>query len=467
MNIYVRDNKVYVETRGNIKRDLSYTETTLVRTNSGSKMKSKRVFIGKEVGKHKYEFSLGFIFALVNKYHSKITNTAELVSMMKSEVKLVDLMNLYPWQVEAMDKLLTYKRGIIGSHTGSGKTEMIAILVKNLILQDKRVLIIGSNNAPLQEIIDRLAKYDIKVPNKLSRKSLVNATNPKALCRSSEWESLRKRDFEVLRNVDVVIADETEMTLSKSFYRIKKRLDNCQYFYGFTATADKSSISRIPKDGSLFRVMNGQLRSIVATYGYTAYYKLPDAKDLTIHSIYHRLPMLSGREYQDKVRQLMTHPYFHEAIDDILTHTRNLYIPINSLKCISKIVHHTNLGGRSVTITGAGYKIYEHGKYVKDTDLKHVKSMLANNEIQLILGTISSFRALDLVGLDGVLINFGRATSVVIQYLGRASRGNEMHAWFIYPENNRNNVYTKALDRNMQLTADYYRHCKVKYDEVY
>lgn len=428
------------------------------------------------VGKNQYRFSIGYIFYVLNACMHKMTpeKVKEIVSKFKSELSSLNYYSLYPNQIEDLDKLLKYKFGIFQCYTGYGKSEVISVLAKNLTDQGLRVLIIVPSKPAIKEVRDRIKKYYTDpIHTFMSSSAMLNIVSPKSLVGTNQWEQMRKNDFKALRNVDVVLADEVEMTLNNSFYRMKSRLTNAKYFYGFSASANKSSTDPIPRDSDLLKIIDLQINSMVANYGFTAVYQLPTKNQLTITSMQTNLSGYrfmrashSYSKYAKLVTNLYAYPKFQKCIKFILEKVPCLYIPINNLDAIDRLLK-ANLTSKPIlTIQGSGYHIYQNGKRIKSVTLPRAKELVLNSEVHAVLGTISSFRALDFHNLGNILCTFGKATSVILQYVGRISREIEMNLWYV-ESNPKIPIYSSTIDHNKRMIEDFYQNCDIQYREEY
>lgn len=467
MKIEIKSSSFIIFTREDISSHFSYNENVTYFIRGKRHTKSVRKCVIKKLNAYSWSAPIGYIYYAVNIFNGLLDsdNVRSIMDSMKSQLSLNNFYTAYEWQVDALKSLTKWKRGIMSMYTGAGKSEMISILICNCIDQGLRVLLLAANNSSLQEIVDRLAKYDVKVrPNKIQWDASINACNPVALIRSNEWDRIKSYGFKFFKSVDVVISDETEMVVHESYRKIEKLLENAQYFYGFSATINKSSISEIPRDKSLRSRLNSQLHSIIRTYGCTQVHLLPTGKEVTISTLYTRLPKVRGK-YHESVSDIMVSPEFIHALRHVMRVADNLFIPINNLEVLDKLIR-AELSDITARIDGSGIKLYKSGKYLSDVSLDNLKTMILERKVRLVVGSSSSFRALDLRGISNALVSFGKATSSVIQYVGRASRGDKMNLWFI-DDDSQSGFYSKTISHNQRLIVDYYQKCKIEYNEYY
>lgn len=427
------------------------------------------------LNRHTIKLPEGFIFYALNrcKEFGVLENEKEIIDHFRSGIDMskFDYRILRQDQIEDINKLLKFRYGILQLPTGFGKSEMMSILVRNFIDMGLKVLVVMPNNPSIKEMRSRIKKYYEPVYTYIKGDSPLAIINPKALCNSGYWEELRKNDFKWFKDVDVVLADEVEMTLNASWDRVKRRLDKARFFYGFSASVNKKQVDPIPRDQSLRKMMNDQIASVVANYGFTASYRLPTINNVTITTLHTNLAgyrlvkkSKSKSKYAEIVENLFSYSRFQMAVKHILQQVDNLYVPINNLESISQLIKADLTERPIMTIQGSGIHIYQGGHKVKDVNLDTAKSLIAEGKIHAVFGTSSSFRALDFRKLCNVLATFGKATSVTIQYVGRVAREVNMNVWYIESDVEVP-IYSNTVKHNKRMVEEFYQNCNISYQE--
>lgn len=475
MKVSFKQDKIVLSTRNKIT--YHYTVKDRYRLHGKMNVKDKKVKIFNKPNKFTYEFPIGYTFFLLNMLHDQMdpSDVASIKDHFKSNLAdSFDYMHLYEHQQDDLRTLLKWKRGTFQCYTGYGKSEVIMIMVLNFLRLGMKVLVITPNNPSAKELRDRFKnKAGLKSPKTFDPTSQLNVINPISLLASNLWEKLGKSDYSCFHDIDVVIADEVEMTLNNSFFKIHQHLRNCQYFYGFSATANKLMTKPIRRDKGLLKQLNSQLDTLVGVYGFTAVYQLPIANKITIHTLHTNLTGYkffkesdSKSEYAALVTDLMSYKGFQLALKKILDQVPNLFLPINNLGVIKSLID-ANLTDKPImTIQGSGNHIYENGQRVRTVSLDEAKRIIAANEVHFILGTSSSFRALDFRTLNNILCTFGKLTSVCIQYVGRVAREIEMNIWYINSAP-KVKIYSNTINRNQRMVEDFYKNCDINYKEHY
>lgn len=417
--------------------------------------------------KRGYEFSKGFGYLILNQTSAYLDQDS--ITRLKDELSfslnITDWWNLpdRPDQLDATKSMIRWKKALIGCYTAFGKSQIIAVLTKALLESGKTVLILAPNTSSVSNIIDRLRKFGIEISDHWRESAQINCINPVAFVNSNKWDTTKSRDFPFIRRTYAVLSDEVECTLHDSFLRIDKRLDSAEVFWGFSASANKKSLKDIPRTSDLLKMMNSQIRRLVKYYGFTCYSAKPAHLDVTIHTIHTKLFALST-SYSEIVQELFGNLRFKIAIHSILQQVPSLFIPVNNHNAIKKLIIAGLIQDPILVIDGGGYKEYKDGKYFRTLSYKTMMLKISENYFKLILGTSSSFRALDFSTITNVLVTFGRSTSVVIQYVGRVARESKLDLWFIQ-SNRKVRGYSNAVEANQKLVAEQYSDCTLNYDE--
>jgi superfamily II DNA or RNA helicase len=125
---------------------------------------------------------------------------------------------LYPFQRQAMLRMINARQGIIHIPTGGGKT-VTALCALNKLVYDKAIVIV-----PSKEIKTQWEK-------KIEELNVVN-------CKVLTYQYLA-RHLEMLTDLDIVIQDEVHHTSASTLYKIALRCGKANV-YGLTATPKRS-----------------------------------------------------------------------------------------------------------------------------------------------------------------------------------------------------------------------------------
>ena len=88
---------------------------------------------------------------------------------------------------------------------------------------------------------------------------------------------------------------------------------------------------------------------------------------------------------------------------------------------------------------------------------------IKNGMVDIIPSTAAGFRALDLPGLENILLVSNINAGSVLQQLGRTARGTNMNVLALKPKiPKRIPVYTKGFEQRDELLHNYYKYCDIQ-----
>lgn len=155
---------------------------------------------------------------------------------------------LYEHQERIVKACLTHKRGIVKSPTGSGKSYVIAELVRKCIEDDLKVLITVPTISLLHQMTNDIHKYfDMCGINPIEIGHVgdgnfnyqnVSVGIPNSLCKTDKTKSY-------LNSIDVFIADEVHTCANPTYASIISELSNAKVVLGLSATPNIEDASNI------------------------------------------------------------------------------------------------------------------------------------------------------------------------------------------------------------------------------
>lgn len=387
------------------------------------------------------------------------------LSEIKSGITLTDQDCLYQEQWEDLKLLVSFRRGVNQSYTGSGKTQAIAVLIKNLLKDyHGNILVAGPKNMILDEIKTRLESFELYKPSYFDKTQRVNCINPNGVCSSNLYKSGELDTW--LGSVRFVICDEVDKLSDTSielFHKLER--SGCKIFWGFSATAKKDDAREIPCTRQLMGVMTYDLLAVVSTFSHSVIYKLPTDFNIQLINVFMGRPDLSyltsdiGSEEYAHSFGYYTSQTFIQFLDYLMTKCKPL-IPIYYTTIIDEWVKHFS-NKRLVVLCGSGYLIMEEGEVVDHIDNKDLKYLVKYDDFDAIFTTVSGFAALDCPELCDVALLSGNSAGAVIQYIGRVARKKDFRIWYAN-HNRRIPIITSTREKQLNLIRDYYRLCNVE-----
>ena len=278
---------------------------------------------------------------------------------------------------------------------------------------------------------------------------------------------------------DVIMADEVEYCVnSDSGQFLFDRFTGATMRYGFSGTADK-------KNAELISFQNGiddtviRNRNLVKYFGPSVVFRLPTATDVNLikvktsafADVMYTDEDFQGNKYLNITTKIFTTPSICEVILKIIKRFPKLYIPMNNLQSIiNSWIDDWFIGKyRVLLICAEGYIYYDlNGTRKKLKNLDEACEYVRDNKVDVIPSTSAGFRALDLPGLENVLLLTGKIAGTVLQSVGRAGRGTVMNIIGLDNISGRTiPIHTKGDLERDELIRQYYRYCQINESEIF
>ena len=232
-------------------------------------------------------------------------------------IKLPEKYQPRDYQLDAFAHAVRYRRGILLSPTGSGKSFIIYLLMRYYhakISSEKgscRTLIIVPTTSLVSQLSSDFADYGF---DSNDRVHLIVGGVDKQTERQvviSTWQSIYKLDKKWFDQFDLVIGDEVHLFTAKSLQTIMQNLGKCRYRFGTTGTLDGTKTNRMVLEG-LF----GPVKKVTTTA------QLIEDKHLSPFKI--KAIVL---QYPDSVRMMIKGMDYQQELDFIVTcQARNKFI---------------------------------------------------------------------------------------------------------------------------------------------
>lgn len=242
---------------------------------------------------------------------------------------------LRDYQVDALNYALSYKRGLVVSPTGSGKSLVAYTLAMKWLTQiDKKILVIVPNLSLIHQLFDDFKDYASK-NNNIDIDRLVHkvyegqSKTSKKPVFISTWQSIFNEKKDYFKQFDAVIVDEVHLAEAKSIRGIMTKLSKCPRRIGLTGTLKDSKCHRIILTG-LF----GPDKQVIKTK------KLMDRGELAKLEIdcvvlkHKNAPKIE--KYQDEMEYIVTHDKRNKFLVDLTTRCKG-----NTLVLCQYVEKHT------------------------------------------------------------------------------------------------------------------------------
>jgi len=352
-------------------------------------------------------FHVGFAPYLLFHYQNELDEESKesLKKFIASDYKF-EFENLRDYQVEDTKLLTKFKRGIFSVYTGYGKTQIIAQLVNYIVnVRKEKLLVITPSSKALEEIKSRVRNLYNLESSYFDYESNYNAININGFLRSGSYDT--KNPY--WSTVKWIIADECEYCLTDRSFEMMDLCKNLEYAYAFSGTADKSSAERISMRNGMTEVVKRN-KWLIGYFGFSIIYRKPEDFNIDIidikTSMFNDLSDLRLTDdviYSEIVKAIFIDKRFCRGFRKIVEKEKGgIYIPLGRLEVIYHWLENvlTWEGGMIANICGAGIQIWSEGKQLDTVDLDTLKEMVNDGKIDVIVGTQSSYRAIDLPNLN-------------------------------------------------------------------
>lgn len=413
---------------------------------------------------------LAYIMNMFKDHISKETYDYLYRSLLSDSYVDTPFPNLRNYQNSDILHLLKYKVGLFQVAVGLGKSEMIATLTNYFRSIGKRVLLICPGSKARDELDKRVNIRFGLTPTSVIGDPLCSIITSGLMNRKD-----LKKDVELekkLGSYDVVLVDEVEYTINPGGMFLYDRLQNAEYFYGFSGTADKYTGQALTfREGLSENILRN--KDLIKYFGPALVYRLPTNKQISqivvktksLDFLKLDMPRTGGKTniYNEVMNQIWTDPKICRCIVKICKAYPQTFIPMNNLTTvITEWIEKWFKGVfRVLLVCGEGYLYYDLDGKMTNLNLTQACEYIREGLVDVIPSTSAGYRALDFPGLENILLCIGKVAGVVIQALGRCSRGEHMNIITMEPygESRKIPVLSKAMEERETLFSEYYKYC--------
>ena len=185
-----------------------------------------------------------------------------------------------PYQKESIEYCLKYTKGIIRSATASGKSLVIAYIIKNLfnnvrITKVRQALVIVPSKGLVEQFYGDMQEYGIKekfigrIYDKI--KNVKPKDKPQQWTRAiviTTWQSL-KNNMKKLPNYDIIFGDECHQVKAHEIKKIFSK-STARYRFGFTGTMPTDDLELLNTKAFLGPILRDYSSGLLGEQGYIA-----------------------------------------------------------------------------------------------------------------------------------------------------------------------------------------------------
>lgn len=160
------------------------------------------------------------------------------------------------YQLDAIEKGITNKRYIALSPTGSGKSLIIASLIKFYYEKmDGKILLVCPTTSLVEQMCSDIADYfPYWSPKDKITKIYSGTERTDRRIIISTWQSLYDNPASWFEDIEVVIGDETHLYSAKEVSKLFDKCVNAAHRYGFTGTLSGEKLHQLQLEGIFGKV---------------------------------------------------------------------------------------------------------------------------------------------------------------------------------------------------------------------
>jgi superfamily II DNA or RNA helicase len=325
----------------------------------------------------------------------------------------------YDYQLAGASYVLDNKRCIIESPTGSGKSLLQYIIIKTLLQNDyKKILIVVPTVSLVQQLYGDFCDYSLNddsfmtedLCHKIAEGS--DKSSDKKIYIST-WQSIQNiKDKKYFEEFDVVLVDECHVAKGASITKIMEKSINAKFKCGFTGTLDASPLHK--------NILLGLFGDV---------YKTATTKELIDRGILAQLEVKSivlkhkdkvpVFEYADELDYLVSHDKRNNLITNLAASLNG-----NSLILFQLVEKHGKVMHKILTEKYPDRDIYLIYGGVKSSKREEIRKLLEEKDNAIIIASYQTFQAgINIKKLHNVIFASPSKSKIrVFQSIGRGLR---------------------------------------------
>lgn len=216
------------------------------------------------------------------------------------------------YQIDAISHAIEHQRALLLSPTGSGKSLIIYLLCRWMMMHsEKKMLILVPTTSLVKQMkgdfLDYASEDESFTEDDIHGiQGGVEKTNKRARVYCSTWQSLYKLPSDYFNQFEMIVVDEAHTAKGASLVSVMEKATDVKYRFGTTGTLDNTPLNPLVLAG-LF----GPEHRVATTR------ELIDRKELADIDI-----TILKMTYPDEIRKIVSKIEYHEEIDYIVTHEK-------------------------------------------------------------------------------------------------------------------------------------------------
>jgi len=324
------------------------------------------------------------------------------------------------YQYDALTHGIKYKRAILISPTGSGKSFIIYMLMRWYLEQQqnpKKVLIVVPTTSLVEQLYSDFKDYGLNVETYCHRIYSGKDKDTELPIVISTWQSIYKLHPVWFHQFGAVFGDEVHGFKSKSLSSIMNKAKNAEYRWGTTGTLDGTQVHKLVLEG-LF----GPVHRVTTTHEL-------QAKD-TLAKLNIDILLL---EYSKEQCKSMEGKSYHEEIDFIVSNDkRNKFIANLAVDRTGNTLVLFNLVDRHGKVLRDliqerlkdGQRLFYVSGETKTSDREQIRNIVDKQKNSIILASLGTFSTgINIKNIHNIIFASPSKSQIrVLQSIGRGLR---------------------------------------------
>jgi superfamily II DNA or RNA helicase len=233
----------------------------------------------------------------------------------------------YDYQVKAAYESIKYKRMVLRSATGSGKSLILYMFIRYMLSKDKHILLVVPSINLVNQMYTDFEEYGFEDVAKYAKQIGGDHKGNKDLAEKplviSTWQSLYKMTANNFEIFDCILVDEAHTVKGEALQGIINNSKNSQWKIGCTGTVPRTKVEKLTLLGAL-----GYVNKIITAGGLI---KLGLATPTTINALYlnyshsDRDELNKGKkpDYAKETKFIESHYYRNKKVSQIISKLAN------------------------------------------------------------------------------------------------------------------------------------------------
>ena len=334
-----------------------------------------------------------------------------------------DPIEIRDYQLDAIVHALDYKRCILLSPTGSGKSLILYTLIRWHLENSRKVLLITPSVSLVEQMYSDFQDYSSNnswdVKENCQKIYSGFSKNIEYYVTISTWQSIFRQPEEWFEQFNVILGDEAHLYRAKSVTSIMEKLINVEYRLGTTGSLDNKKINTLTLEGLFGRVYKVTTTNKLQKEGRLAQLKI---KALLLKYSDQECKAYNQLEYKDEISFIISHERRNKFIRNLaLSCDGNTLVMFNYVEKHGKVLYElikAKSNDRPIYFIHGGVDVEER---------EQIRNDLANQSNAIVVcsyGTLST--GINIPSIENIIFaSPSKSTIRVLQSLGRGLRLNK------------------------------------------